>query len=189
MSGRTTEGLAPDRVPAQPWSVPVKLSEVSEDGRTIELAPDATTREAVARFAGVIEVSRLEAGFNLSRIGSDSLRVVGQVSATVVQRCVVTLEPMSSEVEEEVNLVFAPSADTEAPAKAMQSIEAEEPLEELRHGAVDLGAIATEFLVLGIDPYPRKPGVTFDSPVVDDPAGHPFAALAALKTGSGKKDS
>ena len=49
-------------------------------------------------------------------------------------------------------------------------------------GAVDLGAIATEFLLLGIDPYPRKPGAVFDAPVAeDDPSSHPFAALAALK--------
>ena len=39
----------------------------------------------------------------------------------------------------------------------------------------------TEFLMLAIDPYPRKPGATFDAPKVGDDAPHPFAALAALK--------
>ena len=48
---------------------------------------------------------------------------------------------------------------------------------------VDLGAVATEFLLLGIDPYPRKPGAVFDAPPAGDPASHPFAALAALKKG------
>ena len=53
--------------------------------------------------------------------------------------------------------------------------------------SVDLGAVATEFLLLGIDPYPRKPGAVFDAPATGDPAGHPFAALAALKKdGTGK---
>jgi uncharacterized metal-binding protein YceD (DUF177 family) len=179
----------PAKLPAQPWSVPVKLSEVPEDGRQVKLAPDAATRTAVAGFAGVLEVPRLEADFSLSRVGQGSLRVVGQVSATVVQRCVVTLDPVRNEVEEEINLVFAPPAAATAPAKAMQSVDAEDPSEELRHGAVDLGAIATEFLVLGIDPYPRKPDATFDSPAADDPASHPFSALAALKNGSDEKDS
>jgi hypothetical protein len=53
--------------------------------------------------------------------------------------------------------------------------------EELRNGAVDLGVIAVEFLLLGLDPYPRKPGATFDLPAVGDAEEHPFAALAALK--------
>ena len=30
--------------------------------------------------------------------------------------------------------------------------------EPLIDGKVDLGALATEFLILGLDPYPRKPG-------------------------------
>ena len=50
---------------------------------------------------------------------------------------------------------------------------------------IDLGAIATEFLILAIDPYPRKPGAVFQSPSAGEPAAHPFAALAALKKGQG----
>ena len=48
---------------------------------------------------------------------------------------------------------------------------------------LDLGAIATEFLILGIDPYPRKAGVEFAPPAVENDDPHPFAALAALKNG------
>ena len=54
-------------------------------------------------------------------------------------------------------------------------------IEELVDGAIDLGAIAIEFLILGIDPYPRKADAVFEAPAAgDDPAAHPFAALAAL---------
>jgi len=55
--------------------------------------------------------------------------------------------------------------------------------EPLIGGAVDLGAIATEFLVLGVDPYPRKPGAVFDPPQDHKPDGGPFAALAKLTKG------
>jgi hypothetical protein len=41
--------------------------------------------------------------------------------------------------------------------------------------------IATEFLLLAIDPYPRKPGAVFQPPVTEDNSAHPFASLAALK--------
>ena len=70
----------------------------------------------------------------------------------------------------------------------LQALEAEDPPEALRDGVIDLGAVATEFLLLGIDPYPRKPGAVFDAPPAGDPASHPFAALAALKKGDTPKD-
>ena len=54
-------------------------------------------------------------------------------------------------------------------------------------GVIDLGAVATEFLILGIDPYPRKPGAVFAAPPAapGEAAEHPFAALAALKSRKG----
>jgi hypothetical protein len=48
-------------------------------------------------------------------------------------------------------------------------------------GKLDLGAIATEFLLLAIDPYPRKPGAEFAPVKADDASAKPFAALEALK--------
>ena len=45
-----------------------------------------------------------------------------------------------------------------------RDVAADDPPEVLHDGAVDLGAVATEFLLLGIDPYPRKPGAVFDAP-------------------------
>ena len=53
-------------------------------------------------------------------------------------------------------------------------------------GRIDLGAVALEFLVLALDPYPKKPGVAFDDVVVGDDDAEPsaFAALARLKDSS-----
>jgi len=61
--------------------------------------------------------------------------------------------------------------------------EAVEPPETLVDGVVDLGVVATEFLMLAIDPYPRKPGAVFEPPQNPDAGSHPFAALAALRSG------
>ena len=53
-------------------------------------------------------------------------------------------------------------------------------------GVVDLGALATEFLILGLDPYPRKPGAVFEAPQEVKPDPGPFAALAGLKEKNGR---
>jgi hypothetical protein len=51
----------------------------------------------------------------------------------------------------------------------------------LSDGTADVGAIAAEFLLLGIDPYPRKPGAEFKSPAEQGAVVSPFAALARLR--------
>ena len=82
------------------------IEDIPETGRRIELEPDAATRAAIAKLAGVAGLPRLTAGFDLTRLGEEGVRVAGSVSATVDQNCVVTLDPIQSEVEEPVDLMF-----------------------------------------------------------------------------------
>src|SRR5262245_11293346 len=167
------------RSPTAVWSVPVRLDDIPEAGLHRELIADPAIRPALARAAGVDEVPRLQASFDLSRQGRDGLRVTGTVSATVRQTCVVTLEPIENAVEEPVDLSFVPGGGE--PSAGEEEIPAQDVPEPLVNGTVDLGAIATEFLVLGVDPYPRKAGAVFAAPASAEAAEHPFAALAALK--------
>jgi len=171
----------------KPWSFPVSQADIPESGRHFDLAADQQTRKAIAEFAGLDVLPRLTAHFDVTLHGRAGLHVVGNVSATVGQTCSVTLEPMENEIEEAVDLVFLPAA---APLDAKTiSTNPEMPLDDLPEalvgGSIDLGAIATEFLVLGIDPYPRKPGTQFQAPAGEDDAPRPFAALAALRKSKG----
>jgi uncharacterized metal-binding protein YceD (DUF177 family) len=165
--------------PQRPWSVPVAVSEIEETGRHVELEADEAIRARIAALAGARTLPRLHASFDIARRGADGVRVTGRVSATVGQTCVVTLEPIESEVEEEFELVFAPPSGAPPPRREDVGLEREQP-EPLIGGAIDLGAIATEFLVLGIPAYPRKPGVVFDAPTTGDAKESPFAPLAGL---------
>ena len=97
------------RAARPPWSVPVAVHDVPETGRRFDLVADQNTRAALAEVIGLRALPRLEASFDVSRHGRDGLRVVGRVSATVGQTCVVTLEPIDNEVDEAVDLVFAPA--------------------------------------------------------------------------------
>ena len=170
-----------------PWSVPVAVRDIPETGRHFDLMADESTRAAVANAIGLRALPRLAASLDVSRQGRDGLHVIGRVSATVGQTCVVTLEPIENEIDEAVELAFAPAA---APAASDEDdghsrVVDEDAPEPLVGGVVDLGRVATEFLSLAIDPYPRKAGVEFAAPAVEDDTPHPFAALAALKKGQG----
>jgi uncharacterized metal-binding protein YceD (DUF177 family) len=171
------------RLLPQPWSVPVAKDSIAATGQHFDLIADEATRAGVASMAGQADVPRLEAHFDVTRHGSSGLRVVGAVTATVVQTCIVTLEPLLNDTEEQVDLVFMPPVDAAVQLKT----EVKDGPEPLVDGRIDLGAIATEFLMLGLDPYPRKPGVEFQPPQINDDEPGPFAALASLKSGRDPK--
>jgi hypothetical protein len=188
-----SERKADKQAPA-PWQVPVTIEDVAETGRHFELIAENDIRAAVARVVGLRELPRLEANFDVTWHGSDGLHVSGRVSATVGQNCVVTLEPLTNEVEEDVDLLFAspPPAGRKAGKDEAVEGDSERPQrswngpEPLIGGVVDLGALATEFLILGLDPYPRKPGAVFELPQEVEPDSGPFAALAGLKDKHGR---
>ena len=174
-----------------PWTVPVALSEIPESGKHIRLSADEATRAQVAAFADLRALPRLEATFDVTRHGKDGVRVRGEVSATVGQNCVVTLDPLDNDVKESVDIAFTPSSGTGASddgdAEDVVALDMDDT-EPLTGNTIDLGALAIEFMMLGIDHYPRKPGAALELPAVEDDTPHPFAALAALNKGSDTKE-
>jgi hypothetical protein len=154
--------------------------------RGLDAAVDATPQEceALAGELGLVGIDRLEGRFRLVRKGR-MVHVTGEVSADVRQACVVTLEPFAASVKEPVDVRFTedarPSERDEEVELTERDLDAPEPL---RGGVVDLGALTAEFLALGLDPYPRKPGASFDYSDPTDTEPSPFAALSGLKPGT-----
>ena len=171
---------------ANPWSVPVAVEDIPDSGLHVAIDAPAAARAELAELAGLRDLPQLSAVFDLTRQGA-GVQVSGQVSARVGQTCVVTLEPIESVVAEAVDLKFAPASGTGAEPKSARKrpLGGDEPPEPLFNGRLDLGALATEFLILGIDPYPRKAGAEFAPPKLEDPGEHPFAALESLKKNLG----
>jgi hypothetical protein len=108
------------------------------------------------------------------------------VTADIVQNCVVSLEPVEQAIDEPVSVRFAPERD-EVVGRGGEievDLDADDPPEPLLGSSIDLGALAEEYFVLAIDPYPHAPGAEIPA----ESAGgryaepeSPFAALAALR--------
>ena len=165
-----------------PLTHPVLVASLPDDGLTVRLAPDAAARAALARDFGIVGIPKLVATVTLKPQGV-RVRVGGHVDAVVRQTCVVTLEDFDETVDEEIDLTFAPEDQLPEirPGQEIEVSEHEMP-DPIVDGTIDAGAVVAEFLALGLDPYPRKPGAAFEPPV--EPGAEetsPFAALARLK--------
>lgn len=179
-----------------PWRAPVTVAHIPDTGLHRELEASAAERQAMADLAGVREILSAQTSFDVVPKSGGRIQVTGHVRARVGQTCVVTLDPMESEIDEEVDLIFAPEAEVRRLADLIEEgqddkepPEVADPPEAIVNGIIDLGRIATDALFLAIDPYPRKPGVVFEAEVTAlDPEDHPFAALKALQDNKqGKK--
>lgn len=170
-----------------PFSHPVRVEAIRQRGTDVVLRPDEAERAALARALELSALDGLVARYHLTRNG-DKVKLSGEIEAELQQVCVVTLEAFPVSLKIPVKLDFAPELEEILPRKlADQEIDLEvrlneeDPPEPIVDGTVDLGVVTQEFLALSIDPYPRKPGVSFDADEAGVAPESPFAALAKLK--------
>jgi uncharacterized metal-binding protein YceD (DUF177 family) len=164
------------------WSHIIRIGEIPASGRTFKLSANDAGRAALARQLSLNRIGALEAKVFV-KPWFDGVQLDGSWSADVEQACVVTLEPVESELSGSFRVRVVPASSKHAPAAAdLTEIdpEADDPPDVIEGGAVDLAAYVTEYLALEIDPYPRKPGVEFEPPP-PDPEDSPFAVLKLLK--------
>jgi hypothetical protein len=172
---------------ADPWSAPVTVAQIPDTGLHRDIEADPAAREAMAAVAGLREILSASASLDVTPKGGGRFHVAGRVRARIGQSCVVTLDPIENDLDEDVDLIFAPPEQIPEMADlvddaAESDAEIPDPPEPIVNGVIDLGRVATDALFLAIDPYPRKPDAVFEPPVVSaDPEDHPFAALKALR--------
>jgi hypothetical protein len=168
------------------WNISVPREDVPETGLNLALEAGEEVRGRLAVLAGVLSVPQFGIAADVTRHG-EGLRAAGRVTARVVQTCVVTLEPLENTIDEPFDVLFLPPDVAGAAPAGPGPREVDDTREQLVNGAADLGAVATEFFLLGIDPYPRKAGAVFSGPADDRAADGPFASLSRLKGGDGKR--
>jgi hypothetical protein len=172
---------------ADPWSVPILVAQIPDTGLHREIEANRATCDAMADVAGLREVLSASASLDLTLERAGRVHVTGRVRARIGQTCVVSLDPIENDIDEAIDLIFAPPEQIPQLAAlvdeaAESDAEIPDPPEPIVDGVIDLGRLATDALFLGIDPYPRKPDVAFE-PVIEaaDPEDHPFAALKAFQ--------
>jgi uncharacterized metal-binding protein YceD (DUF177 family) len=143
----------------------------------------------IARLLDLVALDRLAFDYRLVPSSGHRVRLTGRLTARVVQTCVVSLEPVASELDVPVEIEFWPE-DAVAVLERNAQEDAGASLldwpEPIADGTIDLGEVVYETFATSLDPYPKKAGASFEWPVgAEDEAaagkGGPFAALERLK--------
>lgn len=171
------------------FSRPVEIQRIPAAGVDMEIVASEEEREALAAAYDLLEVKALSARATLRAGEKGDVTVMGRVVADIVQTCVVSLAPVDQHMDEPVSVRFVAAGSPEAPKPAKPGAEVviradePEPPEVLTGPTIDVGALAEEYFVLAIDPYPRAPGAMLPAETAPPPergGESPFAALAGL---------
>lgn len=180
-----------------PFRHTINATQVVDKDQSVLVSPDAAALSRIADAYQVTALDKLRGEFVLKPYRKAGLRVVGTITADVNQICSVTLDPFSSTLVLDVDRTFEPHSsrprrirDLNDDGEIEIDLDSLDPPDVMTDGVLDLGAMICEELALNLDPFPRKPGVSFEGgdaepePVQDDDAQKPspFAALETLKT-------
>lgn len=167
---------------SDPWEKPVRLHELARGPVSRRLEPDADARAALAKALKLEGLPVLQAEVTV-RPWMDGAELLGRIHAVVVQTCGVTLELFEQPVEcrFEVRVVSAdsPHAPVAEGGEIEVDLEAPDPPDVLAGDTIDIAHYVVEHLALELDPFPRRPGATFDYEPPEADAS-PFAALKTL---------
>jgi len=173
---------------SEPFSRVIRVDAIPIEGRTVTLEATPEERRALAKLYQLPSIDALTTSLSLAHASGGAVRVTGAVHGELTQICVVSLDPFPATIDEAIDVRFAPreiAEDRARPETLVFSMSDEDEPDPIVDGKIDLGALAAEFFALGIDPYPRKPGVIFDTPVDRSDPVTPFAVLRDF--GKGQK--
>ena len=171
----------------------VDLDRMGNGGTAVDIVASDSERAALAKRFGFLGLPAFSARVTVDRRIGGQIVVEGRLRGKIVQACVLTLDPVTQELDDAFRLVFkkdlADDRDPES-GEAVLSAHADSP-EPLSGNLLDVGEIVAEQLSLMAEPYPRRPGAKLED-VLPRPRGaarkgapeqrrHPFAGLAALR--------
>lgn len=160
------------------FSRPVALDRLMPGETVYDIAADPGERAALARRFALVALERLEARVRLVRLAGGLVRLDAELSADVVQECVVSLEALASRVEESFTLHYGEGQDASREVVLSGEAELVEPVEG---GLVDIGEAVAQQLSLALDPFPRAAGIEAPDSATGGVGASPFTALSRWK--------
>ena len=144
----------------------VLINALGADGPTLFQTANDAECMALAKRLGLQSISdlRVESSFQGISFGRTKLNV--NFSANVVQSCIVSLDPVSECVAGQFSVLCEVQCARRSGRKARLDSDGEvlvdpfgeDLIEFIEEGEIDVGELATQYLSLAINPYPRAHG-------------------------------
>lgn len=176
---------------------PIRFADLPNRKRTtFLLTPDAPARAALAAALDVPAIRKFRFEGVVAPVGKRDWALDATLGATVEQPCVVTLDPVTTRIDEDVQRSFL--ADFEYPVEEEVEVPEGDTADPLP-AVLDLYDVALEALALALPAFPRKDGAQTGpdgravftepgkAPMTDEDA-RPFAGLQALRDSLENKD-
>ncbi|MDK3073099.1 DUF177 domain-containing protein [Sedimentitalea sp. JM2-8] len=170
-----------------PRKTALRVADLSQNASTpFDLRPDPAALKSIADDLGLSGLRKLRFTGEIAAQGSKDWLLTGRLGATVVQPCIVTLDPVTSRIDTDVRRLYL----AEMPEIDAEEIEMPEDDTLERLGSfIDPGEVMVEALSLALPLYPRKDGAGLDESVFAEPGvqpmrdedARPFAGLASLR--------
>jgi hypothetical protein len=177
-----------------PFRRPMAVDQLQRDAETpFRVSADPDELLELAQYLDVDRIDRLSLAGFISPSADGGWRVRGRLVAKLEQTCVVSLVPVRTRHDAEIERTYLP-ADRFVSEQEVQISHDDPDAPDHYTDSIDPAQLAVESLTLMIDPFPRAEGVelghrTFTAPdatPMSDEASRPFAGLARLKRGSGE---
>jgi uncharacterized metal-binding protein YceD (DUF177 family) len=153
----------------------VEVRALSPKPKNMEWNATDEELKAIAERLNVLEVKDLSVKLAVEK--RNLIKVSGTFTAHVVQKCVVTMEPVEEEIIGNFEDFFGEHKRHAVPVDI--DMEAQD-VETVENGRIDVGELVLQYLVLDLNPYPRKPGLE-EVQMLEEEKENPFAVLAKLK--------
>jgi uncharacterized metal-binding protein YceD (DUF177 family) len=193
---RSSKGCTQDMPQQLPKPGEFRVSDLaSRRPTTFDLQPDAEARAAIAVQLGVPAVKKLRFSGEIAPSGARSWTLTGALGATVVQPCVVTLEPVTTRIDETVERRFVPEETLGEVEPGSEMEIPEDTSAEPLGSVISVHDAMVESLLLALPLYPRADDAELGDAVfaedgvkpLKDEDTKPFAGLAALRDKLGDK--
>ena len=165
----------------------LRVAELPQNSPTaFDLRPDAAAMKTLAAQLGLTGLRKLRLTGTITAQGASDWVLKARLGATVVQPCVVTLEPVTTRIDVDVQRLYL--SDWSEPDTAEVEMTDDDTSEPL--GAfIDPGVVMAESLTLALPLYPRKQGADLGEAIFTEPGqkpmqdkdARPFAGLAQLR--------
>lgn len=172
-------------------SLSVGLDDIQSEPRSYTVEATEEERDGLAERFKVVSIDKLQADITVGKVTNPkAISVAGDLSADLIQQCIVTLKNVPEKVQEHFELLLvSPELAAEFDEDEVYADPEAPDYDSFDDDVIPVGEIVAQTLSVMMNPYPRVPGaeiqpVAGQAVSVNEEVGkkpNPFDVLSKLR--------